>query len=58
MPSGLGGGQQSRQAYPASMSFGLLVLLALAVLVVLRYFYGSIRVEGGTRLWESTGRGC
>lgn len=50
MPSGLGGGQQSSQrAYPVTMSFGLLVLLALGVLVLLRYFYGSIRVEGGTR---------
>lgn len=51
MPSGLGGnGQsQSQRAYPVTMSFGLLVLLALGVLVLFRYFYGSIRVEGGTR---------
>ncbi len=52
MPSGLGGnGQQSgsQRAYPVTMSFGLLVLVALGVLVLLRYFYGSIRVEGGTR---------
>ncbi len=58
MPSGLGNGQQSQRAYPVTMSFGLLVLVALGVLVLLRYFYGSIRVEGGTRLWGLTGRGC
>ena len=48
MPSGLGGSSQ-QQAYPVTMSFGLLILLALAVLVALRYFYGAIRIEGGTR---------
>ena len=50
MPSGLPG-QSPRQggAYPVAYGFAGLVLLALAVLVVLRYFYGSIRVEGGVR---------
>jgi hypothetical protein len=57
MPSGLGGNGKSGQSYPITYSFGLLVLLALAVLVALRYFYGAIRVEGGVRLWRLTGRG-
>ena len=50
MPSGLGdSASKNTTAYPVTMSFGLLVLLALAVLVALRYFYGAIRIEGGTR---------
>lgn len=32
---------------PISKSFGLTVLLALAVLVALRQLFGSIRVEAG-----------
>ena len=48
MPSGLGKDTgSSRGAYPVTTGFGLLVLVALGVLVALRYFYGSIRVEGG-----------
>lgn len=47
MPSGLSSGDSG--AYPVTYSFGLLVLLALAVLVALRYFYGAIRIEGGVR---------
>ena len=52
MPSGLGdtnGTGRGPGAYPVTTSFGLLVLLALAVVVALRYFYGAIRIEGGTR---------
>lgn len=52
MPSGLGdtnGTGRGPGAYPVTASFGLLVLLALAVVVALRYFYGAIRIEGGTR---------
>jgi hypothetical protein len=55
MPSGLP--SKDGQSYPITYSFGLVVLLALAVLVALRYFYGAIRVEGGVRLWRLTGRG-
>ena len=46
---GSAGDSNSGSAYPVTYGFGLLVLLALGVLVALRYFYGSIRVEGGTR---------
>ena len=51
MPSGLGGNSSSGKgaAYPVTYGFAGLVLLALVVLAVLRYFYGSIRVEGGVR---------
>ena len=52
MPSGLGdtnGTGRGPGAYPVTTSFGLLVLLALAVIVALRYFYGAIRIERGTR---------
>jgi hypothetical protein len=50
MPSGLGDGASSGgTAYPVTVSFGLLVLGALAVLVILRYFYGAIRIEGGVK---------
>ena len=48
MPSGLPSSNQGGN-YPVTYGFAGLVLLALAVLVVLRYFYGSIRVEGGVR---------
>lgn len=34
---------------PIARSFGLAVLIALAVLVALRQIFGSIRVEAGTR---------
>ena len=51
MPSGLGDGakQGKGSAYPVTTSFALLVLVALGVLVALRYFYGAIRIEGGVR---------
>ena len=51
MPGGFGpdGATDSTRAYPVTYGFGLLVLVALGVLVALRYFYGSIRVEGGSR---------
>jgi hypothetical protein len=51
MPSGLSGNSTGKGfgAYPVTNGFAFLVLLALAVLVILRYFYGSIRVEGGVR---------
>jgi hypothetical protein len=49
MPSGLSGNSKSGGPYPVTYGFAGLVLLALGVLVVLRYFYGSIRVEGGVR---------
>jgi hypothetical protein len=49
MPSGLGGNSKSGTAYPVTYGFAGLVLLALGVLVALRYFYGAIRIEGGVR---------
>lgn len=49
MPSGLPSSGKQGGAYPVTYGFAGLVLLALAALVVLRYFYGSIRVEGGVR---------
>jgi hypothetical protein len=49
MPSGLNNGKSGGGPYPVTYGFAGLVLLALGVLVVLRYFYGSIRVEGGVR---------
>jgi MYXO-CTERM domain-containing protein len=50
MPSGLGNSSGGKGgSYPVTYGFAGLVLLALGVLVVLRYFYGSIRVEGGVR---------
>jgi hypothetical protein len=50
MPSGLSGNANSPSMnYPVTYGFAGLVLLALAVLFVLRWFYGSIRVEGGVR---------
>ena len=48
MPSGLGNGQQGG-SYPVTYGFAGLILLALVILAALRYFYGSIRVEGGAR---------
>lgn len=48
MPSGLESGSQ-RGAYPVTYGFAGLVLAALGVLVLFRYLYGSIRVEGGVR---------
>lgn len=39
----------SASAYPISRTFGIVVLLALAVLVALRQVFGSIRVEVGAR---------
>lgn len=35
--------------YPITATFAGLVLLALAFLVVTRIFFGSIRIEAGTR---------
>lgn len=51
MPNGLGGNASSSGGgtYPVTYGFAGLVVLALIVLAVLRYFYGSIRVEGGVR---------
>jgi len=50
MPGGFGGGDGKGLAgQPITVSFGLLVLAALGVLAVLRYFYGAIRIEGGVR---------
>jgi len=49
MPSGLPANNSKGGPYPVTYGFAGLALLALAVLAVLRYFYGSIRVEGGVR---------
>lgn len=48
MPSGLEGSQRGG-ARPVTVSFALLVLGAGLLLVLLRYFYGAIRIEGGVR---------
>ena len=49
MPSGLGNSGSKGGSYPVTYGFAGLILLALVILVALRYFYGSIRVEGGAR---------
>jgi hypothetical protein len=49
MPSGLDGAKGGGAAYPVTYGFAGLVLLALGILVALRYFYGAIRVEGGVK---------
>ena len=50
MPSGLGdSGAKGGGPYPVTYGFAGLILLALVILAALRYFYGSIRVEGGAR---------
>lgn len=49
MPSGLSNSKSGAGAYPVTYGFAGLVLLALVILAVLRYFYGSIRVEGGVK---------
>ncbi len=48
MPSGLNSGQGS--GITTAHGLAAVVLLAVIVLVVLRYFYGAIRIEGGVRL--------
>ena len=35
--------------YPISRGFACTVLLALGALILLRYFFGSIRVEAGVK---------
>lgn len=42
-------GGMSVTKYPVTLTFGVLVLAALAVLVLLRHLFGTIRVEAGTR---------
>jgi len=51
MAGGFGskGDSGSGSAYPVTYGFGLVVLLALGVLVALRYFYGAIHIEGGVK---------
>jgi hypothetical protein len=39
----------SAASFPVSRIFALTVLAAIVFLAVLRYFYGSIRVEAGVR---------
>lgn len=48
MPS-LSGSNSGGSATPVTYGFAGVVLLALVILVALRYFFGSIRVEGGVR---------
>jgi hypothetical protein len=43
------GSTTSASGYPISRSLGLVILAALAVLIVMRHLFGSIRVEVGTR---------
>lgn len=44
-----GSAADSAWSYTHSRSMGLAVLAALVFLVVIRYFYGSIRIEGGVK---------
>jgi hypothetical protein len=37
------------QAGGINIAFGLVILLALVILALLRHFFGSIRVEAGTK---------
>jgi hypothetical protein len=39
----------SASGYPIARGFACTVLLALGVLILLRYFFGSIRVEAGVK---------
>ena len=49
MPSLSGSSDSGGGAYPVTYGFAGVVLLALVILAALRYFFGSIRVEGGVR---------
>lgn len=51
MAGGFGskGDSGSGSAYPVTYGFGMVALLALGILVALRYFYGAISVEGGVK---------
>lgn len=44
-----GGDQASASSYPHARALAFTVLAALVVLAALRYFYGSIRIEGGVK---------
>jgi hypothetical protein len=43
------GGSQAAHSYPITRAFALTVLAALAILIVLRHLFGSIRVDVGAR---------
>jgi len=51
MAGGFGskGDSGSGSAYPVTYGFGFVVLVALGILIALRYFYGSIQVSGGVK---------
>ena len=42
-------GKGVAQASGVNIAFGMVILVALIVLALLRHFFGSIRVEAGTR---------
>lgn len=47
--SASGGSQDAAWNYTHARSLALAVLAALVFLVAIRYFYGSIRIEGGVK---------
>jgi hypothetical protein len=46
---GTGSGAAPAGSYPVTRAFALTVVAAIVFLVILRFFYGSIRVEAGVR---------
>jgi hypothetical protein len=48
--TGRGAGDQApASSYPHARGLAIAVLAALVVLAALRFFYGSIRIEGGVK---------
>lgn len=43
------GGAWGFSTHPTVLSFAGVILLALIALALLRYFFGSIRIEAGTK---------
>lgn len=44
-----GSDQAPASSYPHARALAFTVLAALVFLVIIRYFYGSIRIEGGVK---------
>lgn len=45
----LGGNSNTTQANPIAKCFAITVLVALALLVLLRHLFGSVTINAGTR---------
>jgi hypothetical protein len=39
----------SASSYPISKGFAITILIAVGILAMLRYFFGSVRVEAGVK---------